>query len=157
MPSTTSRARSSTTTDRLTIAALCGNAGAGGVFLALAADRVWMHNGVVLNPHYKGMGNLYGSEYWTYLLPRRVGEARAREITSRRLPMSARGAVECGLADAHFGHAAPGVPARVDPSVRRPWPKDPAWPVLLEAEPRNARRTRPRNRWSAIAKRNSRT
>ena len=23
--------------------------------------------GVVLNPHYKGMGMLYGSEYWTYL------------------------------------------------------------------------------------------
>ena len=60
-------------TDRqLTIAALQGNAGAGGVFLALAADRVYARDGVILNPHYKGMGNLYGSEYWTYLLPRRV-------------------------------------------------------------------------------------
>ena len=55
-----------------------GNAGAGGCFLALAADQVWAHGGVVLNPHYKNMGNLYGSEYWTYLLPRRVGEAGAR-------------------------------------------------------------------------------
>jgi putative two-component system hydrogenase maturation factor HypX/HoxX len=95
-----------TTTDRITISALCGNAGAGGVFLALAADRVWLHNGVILNPHYKGMGNLYGSEYWTYLLPRRVGEATAREITQRRLPMGAREAVDSGLADAHFGRSA---------------------------------------------------
>ena len=55
-----------------------GNAGAGGVFLALAADRVYARDGVILNPHYKGMGNLYGSEYWTYLLPRRVApEQRA--------------------------------------------------------------------------------
>ena len=93
-----------TTTDRLVISALAGNAGAGGVFLALAADRVWLNRGVVLNPHYKGMGNLYGSEYWTYLLPRRVGEARAREITQRRLPMGSQEAVAIGLADARFGH-----------------------------------------------------
>ena len=33
---------------------------------------VWARRGVVLNPHYKNMGNLYGSEYWTYLLPRRL-------------------------------------------------------------------------------------
>ena len=59
-------------TDRLVIAAMQGNAGAGGVFMALAADQVWARDGVVLNPHYKNMGNLYGSEYWTYLLPRRL-------------------------------------------------------------------------------------
>ncbi len=75
-------------TDRqLTIAALQGNAGAGGVFLALAADRVYARDGVILNPHYKGMGNLYGSEYWTYLLPRRVGAERARAVTQNRLPV----------------------------------------------------------------------
>jgi putative two-component system hydrogenase maturation factor HypX/HoxX len=89
-----------TDTDRLTVSALAGNAGAGGVFLALAADRVWLREGVVLNPHYRGMGNLYGSEYWTYLLPRRVGAARAQEITRARLPMGANEAVACGLADA---------------------------------------------------------
>ncbi|MBZ0251343.1 MAG: hydrogenase maturation protein [Burkholderiales bacterium] len=93
-----------TMTERLAVAALAGNAGAGGVFLALAADRVWLNRGVVLNPHYKGMGNLYGSEYWTYLLPRRVGEKRAREITERRLPMGSHEAVQLGLADARFGH-----------------------------------------------------
>ena len=92
-----------TTTDRLVVSALAGNAGAGGVFLALAADAVWLREGVILNPHYKGMGNLYGSEYWTYLLPRRVGEARAAEITARRLPMGSAEAVALGLADARFG------------------------------------------------------
>jgi putative two-component system hydrogenase maturation factor HypX/HoxX len=122
-----------TTTDRMTVSALCGNAGAGGVFLALAADRLWLHNGVILNPHYKGMGNLYGSEYWTYLLPRRVGEARAREITSRRLPMSARGAVECGLADAHFGHAS-GEFLRAAIKRAQAMASDPSWRVLLAAK-----------------------
>jgi putative two-component system hydrogenase maturation factor HypX/HoxX len=88
-----------TDTERLTVAALAGNAGAGGVFLALAADGVLLRSGAVLNPHYKGMGNLYGSEYWTYLLPRRVGTEQANEITLRRLPMGAAEAVACGLAD----------------------------------------------------------
>jgi putative two-component system hydrogenase maturation factor HypX/HoxX len=120
-----------TITDRITVSALCGNAGAGGVFLALAADRVWMHNGVILNPHYKGMGNLYGSEYWTYLLPRRVGEARAREITLRRLPMGAKEAVACGLADAHFGKAAGEF---LKAAIRRAqaMAKDTDWPATLE-------------------------
>ena len=63
------------TRSQLTIAALGGNAGAGGALMALAADRVYARRGVVLNPHYKGMGGLYGSEYWTYTLPRRVGRA----------------------------------------------------------------------------------
>ena len=45
---------------------------------------------MVLNPHYKGMGNLYGSEYWTYLLPRRVGWERANAITQNRLPIGAK-------------------------------------------------------------------
>ncbi len=88
---------------QLTVAALQGNAGAGGAFLALAADRVFARDGVILNPHYKGMGNLYGSEYWTYLLPRRVGADAARSITEGRLPVSAREAETLGLVDACFG------------------------------------------------------
>jgi putative two-component system hydrogenase maturation factor HypX/HoxX len=88
-----------TTERHLTIAALRGNAGAGGVFLALAADRVIAAPGVVLNPHYKNMGNLYGSEYWTYLLPRRVGEEGVASIMGRRLPLGARAASEIGLID----------------------------------------------------------
>lgn len=85
---------------QLTVAALGGNAGAGGCFLARAADRVWARDGVVLNPHYRNMGNLYGSEFWTYLLPPRVGADGAAAIMSRRLPMTAAEAVACGFYDA---------------------------------------------------------
>lgn len=90
-------------TDHLTISALRGNAGAGGAFLALAADLIWAHPGVLLNPHYKNMGNLYGSEYWTYLLPQRVGAAQARDIMQNRMPLAAAQAVRMGLIDAAFG------------------------------------------------------
>ena len=91
-------------TAQLTIAAMQGNAGAGGVFLALAADHVCARDGVILNPHYKAMGNLYGSEYWTYLLPRRVAPDAAR--ARRRRPLAdrrARARRPMGLIDAHFG------------------------------------------------------
>jgi putative two-component system hydrogenase maturation factor HypX/HoxX len=85
---------------QITIAALQGNAGAGGVFLALAADRVLARASIVLNPHYRSMGNLYGSEYWTYLLPKRVGAELARAVTGNRLPIGARQGAELGLVDA---------------------------------------------------------
>ena len=88
------------TGDRITVAALGGNAGAGGCFLARAADRVWVRDGVLQNPHYKNMGNLYGSEYWTYLLPRRVGAQAARDIMKNRQPLTARQAVAIGFSDA---------------------------------------------------------
>ncbi|MDH6113800.1 putative two-component system hydrogenase maturation factor HypX/HoxX [Kitasatospora sp. MAP12-15] len=87
-----------TTTDRLVVAALGGNAAAGGVMLALAADEVWCRSGVVLNPHYRLMG-LYGSEYWTYTLPRRVGASLARRLTEEALPVSAATACSLGLVD----------------------------------------------------------
>jgi putative two-component system hydrogenase maturation factor HypX/HoxX len=92
-----------TTDSHLVIAALQGNAAAGGVMLALAADCVYARQGIVLNPHYKGMGNLYGSEYWTYLLPKRVGAAKARELTEGLLPISTRTAHQIGLLDDAFG------------------------------------------------------
>lgn len=75
------------TQSHLTVAALQGNVGAGGVFLARAADEIWAREGVILNPHYKDMGNLYGSEYWSYLLPRYAGIDNAEQITQARLPM----------------------------------------------------------------------
>jgi putative two-component system hydrogenase maturation factor HypX/HoxX len=87
-----------TTTDRLTVAALGGNAAAGGMMLALAADEVWCRAGTVLNPHYRLMG-LYGSEYWTYSLPRRVGADEAERLTRRALPVSAAAALRTGLVD----------------------------------------------------------
>ncbi len=86
--------------DQITVAALAGNAGAGGCFLARAADHVWAREGVMLNPHYKNMGNLYGSEYWTYLLPRRVSEEGARGIMRNRQPLTAQSAAEIGFTDA---------------------------------------------------------
>jgi putative two-component system hydrogenase maturation factor HypX/HoxX len=88
------------TDGQLTVAALQGNAGAGGAFLALAADLVWVRDGVVLNPHYRNMGNLYGSEYWTYLLPRRLGAEGARQLIERRQPLGSRAALRMGLVDA---------------------------------------------------------
>ncbi|MBR0781043.1 hydrogenase maturation protein [Bradyrhizobium iriomotense] len=87
------------TTDRLVVSVIRGNAGAGGVFLSLAADEVWASDQVVLNPHYKDMGNLFGSEYWTYLLPRRAGAANATRITQCRLPMGVMEAQRLGIVD----------------------------------------------------------
>ncbi|POX58466.1 hydrogenase maturation protein [Streptomyces sp. Ru62] len=86
------------TTDRLVVAALGGNAAAGGAMLALAADEVWCRTGVVLNPHYRRMG-LYGSEFWTYTLPRRVGPEQAERLTARALPVSAATAARLGMVD----------------------------------------------------------
>ncbi|MGW3013404.1 hydrogenase maturation protein [Streptomyces sp. NPDC001219] len=87
-----------TTTDRLVVAALGGNAAAGGAMLALAADEVWCRGAVVLNPHYRLMG-LYGSEYWTYTLPRRTGPEVAAELTARAVPVSAAAGARLGLVD----------------------------------------------------------
>ena len=93
------------TDSHLTVAALQGNAGAGGVFLARAADEVWARNGVILNPHYKDMGNLYGSEYWTYLLPRYAGPENAERVTRARLPMGVDEASSLGLVTRAFGNS----------------------------------------------------
>ncbi|MFE6845472.1 enoyl-CoA hydratase-related protein [Streptomyces sp. NPDC057686] len=87
-----------TTTDRFVVAALGGNAAAGGAMLALAADEVWCRTGVVLNPHYRLMG-LHGSEYWTYTLPRRTGTGVADRLTADALPLSAESARRLGLVD----------------------------------------------------------
>ena len=121
-------------TDRqLTIAALQGNAGAGGAFLALAADRVYARDDVILNAHYKGMGNLYGSEYWTYLLPRRIGADAAVALTQRRLPLAAREAAAMGVIDGHFGASV--VEFRAEVSTRaRALAALPRFPRLLAAK-----------------------
>ena len=87
------------------IAALQGNAGAGGVPFALAGDKVLARNGIVLNPHTKNMG-LYGSEYWTYLLPKRIGIEKATHFTEQCLPWGTAVAKEIGLIDDVFGETA---------------------------------------------------
>lgn len=89
------------TPNQITVAALRNNAGAGGAIMALACDEVIIREGVVLNPHYKTMG-LHGSEYWTYLLPNRVGPEKAKEITEACQPMLAQEAFIIGLVDLMF-------------------------------------------------------
>jgi hypothetical protein len=77
-----------------------------GVAFALAADEVVAREDIVLNPYYGHMGGLYGSEYWTYLLPRRVGADMTDRLTSPPFrPMGTRHAVEIGLLDAAFGRS----------------------------------------------------
>ena len=82
----------------LTVAAIRGGAGAGGLFLGLACDYVVAREGVVLNPHYKTIG-LSGSELHTYTLPKRVGEEQAASLLDEALPLSAKRAETIGLVD----------------------------------------------------------
>jgi putative two-component system protein, hydrogenase maturation factor HypX/HoxX len=82
----------------LTVSAVQGNAGAGGVIFALACDYVVARSGRIFNPHYKTM-SLHGSEYWTYLLPKRIGAEAAHSLTESCLPISAEDAFEMGLVD----------------------------------------------------------
>lgn len=92
------------TDSHVVVSALRGDAGAGGVPLALAADYVIAREDAVLNPYYGHMGGLYGSEYWTYLLPRRVGpEMTARLVGPSFTPIGARQALRIGLLDAASG------------------------------------------------------
>ena len=101
-----------TTTGQLTVAALAGNAAAGGLMLALAADQVWCRSGAVLNPHYALMG-LHGSEYWTYTLPRRVGADLAARLTQACLPVSPAAALRSGLVNQVIAADAVGYRAHV--------------------------------------------
>jgi putative two-component system protein, hydrogenase maturation factor HypX/HoxX len=95
------------TESHLVISALTGDAAAGGVPFALAADQVYGREDVVLNPYYGHMGGLYGSEYWTYLLPRRVGAMMTARLTGPPFtPVGTAQAVEIGLLDAAFGATA---------------------------------------------------
>jgi putative two-component system hydrogenase maturation factor HypX/HoxX len=68
----------------------------------------------VLNPYYQHMGGLYGSEYWTYLLPRRIGPAMTAELTEAPFnPIGTRKAVEIGLLDSAFGETVASFHAQV--------------------------------------------
>ena len=122
------------TDSHLTIAALQGNTAAGGVFLALAADRLYARDGVVLNPHYKNMGNLYGSEYWSYLLPKRMGE-KGRDIMEHRLPLVAPAAKRIGLIDDCFGESVNEFVMMIR-SVAKALAADPNFETQLEAKRR---------------------
>jgi putative two-component system hydrogenase maturation factor HypX/HoxX len=123
-----------TTTDKLTVAALAGNAAAGGLMLALAADQVWCRAGAVLNPHYRLMG-LHGSEYWTYTLPRRVGAEHAARLTDACLPVSPDSALRCGLIDRIIAGGVADYRARVA-ALASQLAHSPRYPARLAAKAR---------------------
>ncbi|KAG9856671.1 SGT1-domain-containing protein, partial [Aureobasidium melanogenum] len=81
-----------------TVAALRGNAAAGGVALAAAADLVLAGEHVVVNPAYRALG-LFGSEYHTVTYYGRVGPDTGRHLCRDMLPVSAQQAKDTGLVD----------------------------------------------------------
>jgi putative two-component system protein, hydrogenase maturation factor HypX/HoxX len=128
------------TESHLVISALAGDAAAGGVPLALAADYVVAREDVVLNPYYRHMGGLYGSEYWTYLMPRRIGHELTEELTSAPFePIGTRQAVEIGLLDDAFGEDVPRFRGGVR-GLARALAASPSLDNLLEAKRRARRR-----------------
>ncbi len=88
-----------TTDNKITVSSVGGGCGAGGAMAILAADKVWARQGVIFNPHYRLMG-LYGSEYWTYSLPKRVGPMKALELTEKAAPLGTKKAKALGYIDA---------------------------------------------------------
>jgi putative two-component system protein, hydrogenase maturation factor HypX/HoxX len=127
------------TDSHVVISALAGDAAAGGVPFALAADYVFAREDVVLNPYYQHMGGLYGSEYWTYLMPRRIGHELTAELTSAPFePVGTRRAVEIGLLDHAFGEDVDSFRARVR-ALATDVAADPGHELRLTAK-RNARR-----------------
>jgi putative two-component system hydrogenase maturation factor HypX/HoxX len=128
------------TDSHITISALSGDAAAGGVPFAAAADHVVAREDVVLNPYYQHMGGLYGSEYWTYLLPRRVGHELSRELTSAPFnPIGTRRGVEIGLLDAAFGDSSASFRAQVQGLAER-LARHPDAPHWLETKRRDRAR-----------------
>ncbi len=105
------------TTDKLVISFIRCGAGAGGVMLSLAGDLVWCDASAVLHPYYKHMG-LFGSEYWTYSLPRRVGDMVARKLTEECRPVSAQHAARIGLVDQLVEYTTPDGMAEVKQMVQ---------------------------------------
>jgi putative two-component system hydrogenase maturation factor HypX/HoxX len=122
------------TDSHLVISALAGDAAAGGVPFAMAADHVVAREDVVLNPYYRHMGGLYGSEYWTYLMPRRIGHELTGELTSAPFePIGTRRAVEIGMLDDAFGEDVPRFRGRVR-ALATELAAMPYLPTLLEAK-----------------------
>jgi putative two-component system hydrogenase maturation factor HypX/HoxX len=128
------------TDSHLVVSALAGDAAAGGVPVALAADHIVAREDVVLNPYYRHMGGLYGSEYWTYLMPRRIGHELTEELTSAPFePIGTGRAVEIGLLDDAFGEDVPRFRGQVR-ALATELAGLPYLPTLLEAKRRSRRR-----------------
>jgi len=84
-----------------TIAAIRGNAAAGGVALATACDFVIAGSDVVLNPAYRGIG-LHGSEYHSLTYKARCGDLQAQNLLRAMLPLGPLQARQIGLVDLVF-------------------------------------------------------
>jgi enoyl-CoA hydratase/carnithine racemase/methionyl-tRNA formyltransferase len=84
-----------------TIAALRGNAAAGGVALATACDFVIAGSDVVLNPAYRGIG-LHGSEFHSITYTARCGAQQAQKLLRAMVPLSPLQARQIGLVDFVF-------------------------------------------------------
>ncbi|MDR2983976.1 MAG: formyl transferase [Nocardiopsaceae bacterium] len=113
-----------TTDTHLVVSALCGDVAAGGVAFAMAADRVVARDGIVINPYYQHMGGLFGSEYWTYLFPRRLGAETTSRLTSAPFtPISTSHAIRIGMVDAIYGPAVDSFTAQLHAHAR--WLADP--------------------------------
>ncbi|CBQ71763.1 conserved hypothetical protein [Sporisorium reilianum SRZ2] len=82
----------------VTFAAMRGNAAAGGLAMATAADFVICAESAVLNAHYRGLG-LFGSEWHTYSWYERCGSRVASQFAREMLPMSSHEAKRLGLID----------------------------------------------------------
>ena len=140
------------TDSHVVVSALGGDAAAGGVPFALAADHVVAREDVVLNPYYRHMGGLYGSEYWTYLLPRRVGaELTARLTGPPFTPVGTRQAVEIGLLDAAFGATLDGLPRAACARSPSAWRAPPTLGLGWRRSVAGARATRRSSRSTPIA------
>lgn len=85
-----------------TVSCVRGNAAAGGVALAAAADIVVSAASVVFNPAYRAMG-LHGSEFHLYSYVQRCGRLVATHLVKDMLPLSAIRSRELGLVDVVVG------------------------------------------------------
>ena len=86
------------TSDKITISAIQTNAGAGGVYLALATDYCFAKEGVVLNPHYKNMG-LYGSELHTATAASKFGKSILNYMKDTAKPLLVQEAISLKILD----------------------------------------------------------
>ena len=82
----------------ITVASFNKNSGAGGVFLGLACDYAISSENTIFNPHYKTLG-LSGSEYHTFILPKRVGQTKSKELLENCLPINANYAKKINMID----------------------------------------------------------
>lgn len=96
-----------------TIAAVRGNAAAGGVALATSCDFVLAGEDVVFNPAYRAMG-LHGSEFHSLTYNARCRGENGKRILRDMMPLSASAAGHLGLVD----HVLPGWGAKLESAVK---------------------------------------